>query len=415
MVGELRDRAFFVRHPVFSPRQKVAAFQLRLLGRVPGWVELTEYQQRAAMEEIQDIWSQIRWNRMLGNKFLLLPLPPALLVDELMRPLPPRKTIISLDWRLIQDLDWVNYLKKIRLFHFKVGVHNYDLSEPLPFEEYDFDYVTVDIQRAGPERIIHNMPQWHDKAHWIASRVNTSKQFDVCAHFGFRWFEGRFYLKPVAHSTQPDEPMKPSHVKVFQLLSRVDDPRLNLEEVALILEQDLVLSEQVVELVNATALRPGDEPISSILDAVRRLGVKKLKRWLETLVVGELGRGMPEVVRVALTRGAFMRCMGRLDPGISEEVYYTVGLFSVLDVIMKRPMNALLQALNLDDVIVAAILEKEGRPGVMLSVIEALETHDMDSEQPPHIPKGVMPAQINKCYLKALNYADTIMASLQIA
>lgn len=418
MGDELRDRAFFVRHPVFNYRGRLAAFHLSLLGRIPGRVALNPHRTQEAVEDVAELFSQISWNRMLQGHRLFLPLTPPLLIDEIMRPLPPRKTIVALDWRLIRELEWMDWIKQIRLYHFDLAVHNYDFSEPLPLDEYRFDHVAVDIQAAGPQRIIENMPKLYEESHWIACRVNTRKQFEVCSRFGFAWLEGRFYLKPprTERDQMEEETFRPSEVKVLQLLSRVDDPRLNLEEIALILEQDVALSERVVELVNATTLRPGDEPISSVLDAVRRLGVKQLKSWLETLVVGELGREMPEVVRASLIRAAFLRCMGRMDPNVFEDVYYTIGLFSLLDVILKRDMVEILRSLNLSEVIMEAILEKQGRPGLALQVIEALEGDDREAESVPlKLPRGVVPAQVNKCYLKALDYADKILISLRLA
>ncbi len=417
MVGELSDRAFFIRHPLFTPQRRLAAFHLRLVGRVPGRVKLSEQRQQAAVEEVVEMLSQVRWNRLTQGRRLLLTLTPELLIDEILKPLPPRKTIIALDWKLIRDLHWADYMKKIRLFHFDLAVYHYDFSEPLPFDEYDFDHVMVDILAAGPEPIIQQMPKLYDRTHWIASRVNTHKQFQVCSHYGFRWLEGRFYLKPAPSERESDDQeagLRPSQVKLFQVISRVDDPRLNLEEIALILEQDVALSEGVVELVNATQLRPGDEPIESILDAVRRLGTKRLKSWLETLTVGQLGREMPEVVRAALIRAAFLRCMGRMDPGISEDVYYTVGLFSLLDVMLRRPMTDILRELNLSSTVMEAIMERQGRPGVALTVIETLEGQEVGDTEPLSLPRGVVPAQINKCYLKALDYADAIMMSLRL-
>ena len=144
------------------------------------------------------------------------------------------------------------------------------------------------------------------------------------------------------------------------------------------------------------------------MDAVRRLGLRRLKEWLQTIAITELGDKSPEVVRTALVRAAFGRCIARIlqeDP----DVFYTVGLFSLLDVLMDRPMGDILRELKLDPAIIYAISSHEGAMGITLQLIKTLEAGGHHLQ----LPKGIVPDQVHKCYLQALRYADGVMETLE--
>lgn len=404
MVPHLSERIYYARQPIFSPSVKVVAYQVHLLGRVPDFEDGKQGDEEARIAEVIGLFENIDWKVLANGKPVVVRLTPSLIRDEVLAKLPPLHVVVGVDWRIIHDPSWPELYKLIKIYHFPVALSKYDFSEPLPFDKWKVDYVIVDIQLAGPQGIISHFPGQKDKTRWIADKVHTHKQFEFCRYYGFKYFEGDFYLEP---RIIEDQPLKPNQIKVLQLLRRVEDPNVNLNELVAILEEDIVLSEQVVRLANQFEVRNG-EPIHSIMDAVRRLGLRRIKEWLQTIAITELGDKSPEVVRTALVRAAFGRCIARILQG-DADVFYTVGLFSLLDVLMDRPMGDILRELKLDPAIIYAIGDHEGAAGITLQLIKTLESGGHQLE----LPRGIVPDQVHKCYLQALRYADSVMATLE--
>lgn len=373
-----------------------------LLGRLPHKKGLKPEQVEESMDDIEKILTEISWKRFSHGLPVLILLPVRMLNRaKMLRHLPPKRTVIAVDWRLYRHRYWVDIYKRIRLFYFRIALMGYDFSEPLPFSDFQVDYVEVDLRRVQPERIIEYLPAVHDQTRWVAMHAQDYKQFGFCRQYGFSYFQGPFNLIPKFDA----KAFKPAQMRVLQLLQLLENEDTHFEQIEALVEQDPALSAQVVRMANAL-LREENDPIHSIMDALQRVGTGRFKSWLETLFVADLGNEMPKVVRLALTRAEFIRCIGRMDRTMTPDMYYTVGLFSLMDVLMKHPLDQILRGLKLSRKILEAILEREGTAGRALALIEQLERGD--SEQLT-LPRGVVPAQVHKCYLEALNYADSVM------
>jgi EAL and modified HD-GYP domain-containing signal transduction protein len=78
------------------------------------------------------------------------------------------------------------------------------------------------------------------------------------------------------------------------------------------------------------------------------------------------------MVEIALMRAKTCELMGKRT-GVAADGYFTVGMFSALDVLMEQPIKAILSKLPLSEEIAAAILDREGIMGESLSCALAME------------------------------------------
>ena len=81
--------------------------------------------------------------------------------------------------------------------------------------------------------------------------------------------------------------------------------------------------------------------------------------------------------------------------------FFTVGLLSVLDAFMDRPMPDILPTLPLTDDLVEALLSHEGRLGATLRCVLAYERGDWEAAQSLGCPRDLLV----KTYLAALMWA----------
>ena len=90
--------------------------------------------------------------------------------------------------------------------------------------------------------------------------------------------------------------------------------------------------------------------------------------------------------------------------------FFLVGLFSVLDAFMDRPMPEVLQALPLAEPITQALLRHDGILGSVLRCVLAYERGNWDEVNRLGLDRG----EATNAYLKAITWASETSAALVV-
>ncbi|MDE7224175.1 MAG: HDOD domain-containing protein, partial [Acetatifactor sp.] len=126
-----------------------------------------------------------------------------------------------------------------------------------------------------------------------------------------------------------------------------------------IIGRDTALTISLLRMVNRMAI---NSEITSIRHATAMLGQKELKKWITTAVVGELCTDKPnEITRLSLLRARFAENLAK-SFGMANQAseLFLMGLFSVLDAILDKPMEEALDMVHLSKQIRDVLLEGKG-------------------------------------------------------
>lgn len=142
------------------------------------------------------------------------------------------------------------------------------------------------------------------------------------------------------------------------------------------LKQDPQLSVQLLRLVNSVAFAPNTR-INSFAHAITLLGRRQLQRWLQLLLYAgqSAGAGTNPLLAAAALRAALMEGLckaSRADKAIQDEAFM-VGMFSLLDKLFGKPLLEIVAPLNLVRDVSDALLERSGKLGELLTLVEAAE------------------------------------------
>ena len=88
--------------------------------------------------------------------------------------------------------------------------------------------------------------------------------------------------------------------------------------------------------------------------------------------------------------------------------FYLAGLFSMLEVLLSRPLAEIIPALHLTNDVEIAILKHEGVIGQVLQCVIAVERVEWDGNG----RLGLTPAQIQQAYLKAIAATEQSQAAV---
>ncbi|RUM90661.1 MAG: diguanylate phosphodiesterase [Thiomicrospira sp.] len=240
------------------------------------------------------------------------------------------------------------------------------------------DIIKLDIENVNPSKI----PLLVQKIRGVASsrtkilieRVETKEVHKICLEAGCDYFQGYYFAKPEIVTGQQ---LSVSKLHLFELLRNLSEPDISLDKLEDIVSKDVGLMHKLVKLAvqHRTAKMPEFETLRQVLVL---FGLKRVQSWASMISLSLMDDVVPEVFNIARTRAIFLRLCAQHEKLVNPESYYLTGMFSLLDVILKKPMEELLKGLALNDAIVQGILKEEGDYGRLLKMIKSFERSDSD-------------------------------------
>ncbi|MDP5238977.1 HDOD domain-containing protein [Uliginosibacterium sp. 31-16] len=236
--------------------------------------------------------------------------------------------------------------------------------------------------------------------------VGTLDDYEMARRLRCTRFSGSFVTRREDWSGRE---LSPQMLSVASLINQIRE-ETNFRAVAQVLRQDMAMSYRLLRYVNAAA-QGLSQPISSIEQGLLILGQAQLDRWLILLLLsgGELGD--TALTEVALTRARFLELVGsyRLPPEQCEKLF-VLGLFSMLDVALKVPLETAVKPLRLAEPLNAALLRREGPYGMYLALADACERGIATEIGKYALMLGLTTSKVSVRQIEAINWVARISA-----
>ena len=270
---------------------------------------------------------------------------------------------------------YINRLIELREKGYKLAIRKLAVSE---FESYRdifklLDYVFLDNRRIAIEKARIYFSKLYPNIKLCAGGIDSMEVFDALKTIGgYQLYEGHFYRVPVTKGSHEVAPLK---VNYIELLNVVNDANFELTKAADIIGRDTALTISLLKMVNRMTVNSG---ITTIRHAAAMLGQKELRKWINTAVVNEMYADKPsEVTRLSLLRAKFAENLGPIF-GMRDksEELFLMGLFSVLDVILEKPMTEALEMVMVAGEVKDALINGSGRLAPVLNLIHQYENAD---------------------------------------
>jgi EAL and modified HD-GYP domain-containing signal transduction protein len=201
-----------------------------------------------------------------------------------------------------------------------------------------------------------------------ASNVDTPGRHEAAREAGFDLFRGEFFKKP--RSTTGG--LAPSRLAVLQLLGSLQNPDVELSDLAKLLSRDVSLTYRLLRYINSAFFGMRRE-VTSIQHALTLLGLRNVKRWATVIMLADVDHRPRELLTTALVRARFCELVGPHFKQSNPDQLFTLGLLSVLDALMDTQMARALRPLPLDEMMVGALTLRTGAQGRVLECALAAE------------------------------------------
>ncbi len=268
---------------------------------------------------------------------------------------------------------YIDRLTELKEKGYKLAIWKLQISD---FEPYKLilnlmDYILINSKKVDSYKAKLYFNSVYPNIKLILGNIRTMEEYEeYAANSGYDLFEGPFYRLPITKGQNEVAPLK---INYLQLLNLVNEPDYDLSDAADVIGRDTALVISLLKIVNKISR---NSEITTIKHAVAMLGQKELKRWIITAVTKQLCFDKPnEITRLSLLRARMAENLADVFGLRSmKQELFLLGLFSVLDIILDKPMKEALDMVNVSADIKKALIDGEGKMAEVLSFITAYES-----------------------------------------
>ena len=321
----------------------------------------------------------------------------------------PEKVVLLIDQYVEPKEQYIDRIKVLKSQGFRFAIRRVPLNlvgdyKPImDLMDYVFlNHHRVDIEKA--RRLFHTI---FPNLKLCAVDVATPEEYEALVQIGgFDFYEGEFFRIP-KHAQ--DKQLAPLKVTYLELLKVVNNPDFDLTTAADIIGRDPALVIELLKIVNRMTINSG---IKSVRNAAAMLGQEELKRWINTAVTKELCSDRPsEITRISMIRARFAEMLAPIFhmESMSQELFL-MGLFSVLDIILEKPMGEALENINVSKPIADALLREEGKLADVLTFMKAYEDASWQEVSRRMLLADIQMNDVYEAYLSSLSWYRDLMS-----
>lgn len=272
---------------------------------------------------------------------------------------PPEKVVLLVDAGVKPDDMYAHRLRELREQGFRFAM------QKLPFRRMgDYrdillqcEYILLNPHRVNMQKAKALFERIYPNLKLCAVHVDSPQDFEAMRQLGeFHFYQGSFFRVPADNSDAELSPLKTTYMELLRVVNEED---YDLITAADVISQDTALVLSLLAIVNRMTLNYG---ITSVRHAAAMLGQTELKRWINTAITKELCSDKPsEITRLSLLRARFAENLASVFGmgGMSDE-FFLMGLFSVLDIMLERPIEAALEGVRVSKNIYNALVSRTG-------------------------------------------------------
>jgi EAL and modified HD-GYP domain-containing signal transduction protein len=206
------------------------------------------------------------------------------------------------------------------------------------------------------------------------------------------------------------EPLPARHLAYLNLLAELHQPDLTIDKLENLVKHDVSLSYRVLRGVNSAGFGVPNE-IHSIRQALVLLGIEQVRKWASVWSLAGLNSGRAsEIVTVAVLRARCCELLGTTLLGADAgSEFFLLGLCSLLDTMLGRPMSDALAEVPLSTEIRNALLGRSNVPRLVLDSVLAYERGAWDASAGAGRDAGLPDTILPVSYADALRWAKELL------
>lgn len=405
----MAEDLFVARQPIYNEGLETVGYEL--LYRTGDTRTATIHDaDQASSRLIVTTFMEMGLESLVGSQRAYINLSRPFVTAQIPLPMSPEQVALEIGPELALDRRLLPHLRRLAEDGYRLVLDDFEYRPAYEPALRLAGYVKLDALRLhGPALRANIARVRHHPLKIIAERVETRDAYRHCRDAGCDWFQGFFFCEPaVLRGRRLPAPQQ----ALLGLLARLEDPESSAAQVETLLAQDATLAFRLLRYVNCASLGLRVE-VESLRHAVVLVGLATIRQWTALILVARLGgHDARELLATAMVRARMSQLLAVRLSGVPAELRpeqaFTVGLLSVLDALLERPMEDILDGLPLGYPLMAALAAREGPLGALLSLVA-----DYDSGAWDRLPADIDASELRRSYLEAVRWSEEQRRNLE--
>ena len=394
------------RQPIFDAQMRVFGYEMLYRSSSRNEFDGTE-ENLATAQVISAVFGSAETDQLIGRKNTFINFPQKMLLEGTASILPPKQTVVEILETVEADPDLVEACRALHERGYRLALDDFTTPDKVEALLPIADILKVDFRATSPAQQMDAAMRFKGQLQLLAEKVETQEEFRSASEMGYQFFQGYFFARPVISSSRQIPGFK---LQFLRILNEIHRPELNFRKLADLLKREPALSYKLLRFVNSAwfGLRA---PVESLERALTTIGEDAARKWLSVLTMANLASDRPtELTTSTLVRARFFELLAKeAGLGYLRDDCFLVGMFSRLDAMLGRPLDELVEGLNLHGQIIRTLLDRP-RPGDVMpplwKLVLAYERGDWDMLSLGAPGADLKPQTLTACYAAAVRWAD---------
>jgi EAL and modified HD-GYP domain-containing signal transduction protein len=406
MTTHVKHAVLIARQPIFDNNADVYAYELLFRQNHENQSGVTALNgDMATTVVINNAFMEFGLEQIVGQKLAFINLTRNFLTGSIPLPFTQKGVVIEVLEDIEVDNEIIQAVTQLSQKGFTIALDDFIFSEEWRPLVKLAAIIKIDLMAYKRQELIDCvafLKTTHVKL--LAEKIETLEEYELCKSLGFDFYQGYFFCKPTILDNQP---IPSNNVTLLRILSGLQKTDIEFEELEALVSQDASLSFKLLRFLNSAALAL-PRKIESIGEGLVILGLKMIKKWATLIALSgiDIGQVNDEVLIVVLIRAKMAEKLARsfdCDPDSA----FIVCLFSLLDVMLSKPIEEILDPLPLGDDIKLALINHEGHLGDVLNFVVNYE-QQLDIS----LPETINAEEVNQAYVIATEWVMSIQNQL---
>lgn len=339
--------------------------------------------EQATIQLLVNTFLSIGIDQISGKSKSFINFSGELLIKDIFSRLKPEYVVIE----ILEDVEitpmLISRIREIKNEGFQLALDDFIIQDQYAlhtelFELIDYvkvDFLAVDEKGRGViERFIKKYPH----IQMLAEKIETEEQFQVAKKSGYDLFQGYFFAKP--------EIIKgveiPANLNLhMQIINKLNDTDPNVDEIAKLILHDISLTYKLLRFINTMNFSV-PKSVGSVKQAIVLIGMRELRKWMRILMLQDIGDHtssgrIKALVSYSMSRAKMCELVAVRTGYPNGDEHFFVGLFSLLDAIMKRSWRDILPMFPFSDDVAETLQGRKTDLTPYMELAIATERFDM--------------------------------------
>lgn len=400
---------YLARQPILNRARELYAYELLFRNGIQNSCDGLDLE--LASTSVMDTSFLIGFEKITAGRPMFINCPRDFLLRDYVSLFPPNQVVVEILETIEPDQEVVDACRRLKQAGYSIALDDFVDSPGWAPLVAIADIIKVDFRLTDQLEQRALVSRFAGKSiRMLAEKVETQEEYSAGMQMGYSLFQGYFFCRPemMQHRDLPS-----SKFAYLELLRAATAPEFDIQELALKIKHEASLTFRLLRYLNSAAFGLRSE-IRSVQHALSLLGERELRKWIAVVSVGVLADGKPdELMTVPLVRGRFCELLAPLAgmAGHANDLFL-MGLLSVMDAILDRPLDSILAELPVRREIKDALQARTGLYWQLLEVATAHERADWEKVSELVSDTRMKEEQVSALYISAVDWSTALRRSI---